>query len=146
MRIYNLAIPANQNRLPTSIADSDPPRYARLRLPDATNRSRCIVFRSDLSSCKAQGRSLVAMGTKDRCGHIILPNVEVWHWLPGAPLRNSVEGCNQEGHCDSERVASCPPPSCSASLLRPREGIRANLIKDVVKRLDLIHCGSHLSS
>ena len=43
----------------------------------------------------------------------ILANVEVWHRLPGAPLRNGVKGCSQEGHFDSERVAGCPPPSCS---------------------------------
>ena len=40
-------------------------------------------------------------------------NVEVWHRLPGAPLRNRVEGCSQEGHFDSGRVSGCPPPSCS---------------------------------
>ena len=44
---------------------------------------------------------------------ICLPNVEVWHRLPGAPLRNGVKGCSQEGHFDSERVAGCPPTSCS---------------------------------
>jgi hypothetical protein len=34
--------------------------------------------------------------------------------VPGAPLLNRVTGCSQEGHFDSERVADCPPPSCSA--------------------------------
>ena len=43
----------------------------------------------------------------------LLPNVEVWHRLPAAPLRNRVKGCNQEGHSDSGRVAGCPPPPCS---------------------------------
>ena len=42
------------------------------------------------------------------------PNVEVWHRLPGAPLRNRVKGYNYDDHLDSERVAGCPPPSCSA--------------------------------
>jgi hypothetical protein len=41
------------------------------------------------------------------------PNVELWHRLPEAPLRNRVKGCSQEGHFDSGRVAGCPPPSCS---------------------------------
>ncbi len=40
------------------------------------------------------------------------PNVEVWHRLPGAPLRNRFQGCSKEGHFDSGRVAGCPPPSC----------------------------------
>ena len=43
-----------------------------------------------------------------------LSNVKVWHRLPGAPLRNRVKGCSQEGHFDLVRVAGCPPPSCSA--------------------------------
>ena len=37
--------------------------------------------------------------------HIVAEeNVEVWGRLPGAPLRNSVKGCNEQGHFDSERV------------------------------------------
>jgi hypothetical protein len=48
--------------------------------------------------------------------HVVLnssTNVEVWHRLPGAPLRNGVKCCNHEGHFDSGRVAGCPPPPCS---------------------------------
>jgi hypothetical protein len=44
-------------------------------------------------------------------------NVKAWHPLPGAPLRNRVNGYSQDGHFDSERVAGCPPPSCCASLV-----------------------------
>jgi len=29
-------------------------------------------------------------------------------------LRNRVKCCSEEGHVDSERVAACPPPPCSA--------------------------------
>ena len=32
-------------------------------------------------------------------------NDERWHPLPGAPHRNSVKGCSQEGHFDKDRVA-----------------------------------------
>ena len=42
-------------------------------------------------------------------------NVEVWHRLPAAPLRNRVEGCSQEGHFDSGRLAGCPPLFYSVS-------------------------------
>ena len=39
-------------------------------------------------------------------------NVEVWHRLQGAPLRNRVKVCSKEGHFDSARVAGCPPQYC----------------------------------
>jgi hypothetical protein len=56
---------------------------------------------------------LVSLSGFSRVHHLFQTNVEVWHRLAGAPLRNRVKGCSQEGHFDSGRVAGCPPPSCS---------------------------------
>lgn len=43
---------------------------------------------------------------------IHLPNVEVWHRLPEARLRQQVKGCGYVDHSNSERVGGCPAPSC----------------------------------
>ena len=86
-----------------------------LRGQNALNKPRVSFFGCD--------------GEVEHTGGVKWPNVEVWHRLPRAPLRNRVEGCSQEGHFDSGRVAGCPPPCCSAldfvNLTIPSKTLRA---------------------
>ena len=74
---------------------------------------------SQAFSCMDASRITLRHRSRMNCdseSFIFEQNDEWWHRLPGAPLRNRVKGCGQEGHFDSGRVAGCSPPSCSASL------------------------------
>lgn len=69
----------------------------------------------DLSARRIVEKSLLPVDN-----HSAIATSKVWHRLLAAHLRLRVKGRSCQNHFDSERVAGCPAPPCSASWVHPR--------------------------